>query len=148
MFKPKVVVCLGATAAQALLGKQFRVSRQRGEFVSSPLAPKVLATVHPSSILRAPGDETRRVPESIAASILMRNAECLGQIAGLIQVQFRDALEIDICGRQIFNSGAERRSYDQRVVCQQAILASNFCRTEQCASICWRDVDAHQQDAV
>src|SRR5262245_1553398 len=59
--KPKVIVCLGASAAQALLGAQFRVSRQRGEFVDSTLAPHVAATVHPSSILRAPDDETRRV---------------------------------------------------------------------------------------
>ena len=55
----KVVVCLGATAAQALLGRQFRVSAERGHWVKSPLAPFVLATVHPSSILRAPDDETR-----------------------------------------------------------------------------------------
>jgi DNA polymerase len=60
VIKPEVLVCLGATAAQALLGKQFRVSRQRGELISSPLAPYVLATVHPSSILRAPDDEQRR----------------------------------------------------------------------------------------
>ena len=60
LFKPKVVVCLGATAAQALLGKDFRVSQQRGEFVESDLAEYVTATVHPSSILRAPDDETRR----------------------------------------------------------------------------------------
>lgn len=59
--KPKVLVCLGASAAQALLGREFRVSQQRGEFVESPLAPHVTATVHPSSILRAPDDETRRV---------------------------------------------------------------------------------------
>jgi uracil-DNA glycosylase len=50
--KPRVLVCLGATAAQALLGREFRVSRQRGEFVESPLAERVTATVHPSSILR------------------------------------------------------------------------------------------------
>ena len=60
LLKPRVVVCLGATAAQALLGKAFKVSRQRGEPVPSPLAPVVGATVHPSSILRAPDDETRR----------------------------------------------------------------------------------------
>src|SRR6185503_16934434 len=60
LVKPRVIVCLGATAAQALLGKQFRVSKERGQFVESPLAPKVMATVHPSSILRAPDDETRR----------------------------------------------------------------------------------------
>jgi DNA polymerase len=60
VVKPQVLVCLGATAAQALLGRSFKVSRQRGVLVVSPLAPRVLATVHPSSILRAPDDETRR----------------------------------------------------------------------------------------
>jgi len=60
VLKPKVLVCLGATAAQALLGKDFRVSRQRGEFVESSLAAHVMATVHPSSILRARDEETRR----------------------------------------------------------------------------------------
>lgn len=60
LVKPRVLVCLGATAAQALLGKTFKVSRQRAEFVPSPLAPVVTATIHPSSILRAPDDETRR----------------------------------------------------------------------------------------
>jgi DNA polymerase len=60
LIRPKIIVCLGATAAQALLGKQFRVSRQRGERVPSPLAPYMLATVHPSSLLRAPDEETRR----------------------------------------------------------------------------------------
>src|SRR5207253_4174644 len=59
LVKPKVIVCLGATAAQALLGRQFRVSKQRGQFIESTLAPYIVATVHPSSILRAP-DETRR----------------------------------------------------------------------------------------
>jgi DNA polymerase len=60
LVKPRVLVCLGATAAQALLGKSFKVSRQRGEFVASSLAPLVAATVHPSSILRAPDGEARR----------------------------------------------------------------------------------------
>jgi len=59
LVKPRVLVCLGATAAQALLGPAFRVTAQRGEFVPSPLAPRVLATVHPSSILRAPDEESR-----------------------------------------------------------------------------------------
>jgi uracil-DNA glycosylase len=53
LVKPKVIVCLGATAAQALLGAGFRVTRQRGAFVPSALAPHVLATVHPSALLRA-----------------------------------------------------------------------------------------------
>ncbi len=55
-----MLVCLGATAAQTLLGRNFRVSRQRGELISSPLAPYAIATVHPSSLLRAPDEETRR----------------------------------------------------------------------------------------
>ena len=60
LVKPQVLVCLGATAAQALLGSKFSVTRQRGQAVPSALAPHVLATVHPSSILRAPDDEARR----------------------------------------------------------------------------------------
>ncbi len=58
-LQPEVIVCLGATAAQALLGGDFRVTQHRGEFVKSPLAASVMATVHPSSILRAPDEETR-----------------------------------------------------------------------------------------
>jgi DNA polymerase len=53
LLEPKALVCLGATAAQALLGRQFRVSKDRGVPVESDLAPVVMATVHPSSILRA-----------------------------------------------------------------------------------------------
>jgi len=63
LVKPKVIVCLGATAAQALLGPQFRVSKQRGQFIESTLAPYIMATVHPSSILRAPDDETRQAEQ-------------------------------------------------------------------------------------
>jgi DNA polymerase len=59
LVKPRAIVCLGATAAQALLGRTFKVTAHRGEFIPSPLAPLVLATVHPSSILRAPDDEAR-----------------------------------------------------------------------------------------
>ena len=59
VVQPRVLVLLGATAAQALLGSSFRVSRQRGQFLESDLAPRVLATVHPSSILRAPDEEAR-----------------------------------------------------------------------------------------
>jgi uracil-DNA glycosylase len=60
IVKPEVLVCLGATAAQSLLGKEFSVTRQRGQLVESTLAPKVVATVHPSSILRAPDAASRR----------------------------------------------------------------------------------------
>jgi uracil-DNA glycosylase len=61
-IKPHVLVCLGATAAKALLGNQFSVTQQRGELIASPLAPKVLATVHPSSLLRIE-DESERHEE-------------------------------------------------------------------------------------
>jgi DNA polymerase len=60
LIRPKILVCLGATAAQALLGRAFRVSTQRGQFIQSPLAEYVMATVHPSSVLRARSDEDRR----------------------------------------------------------------------------------------
>ena len=60
VVKPKVIVCLGATAAQAVIGRGFRVTQHRGEFVDTPLEPLVTATVHPSSILRAQDDGTRR----------------------------------------------------------------------------------------
>jgi uracil-DNA glycosylase len=59
LVRPKVLVCLGATAAQALLGKEFSVTRQRALWVQSELAPYVMATVHPSSILRAQDSESR-----------------------------------------------------------------------------------------
>src|SRR5438067_13698443 len=57
--KPRVVVLMGATAAQALLGRGFKVTQRRGELIESDLAPLVMATVHPSSILRAPDDDAR-----------------------------------------------------------------------------------------
>jgi uracil-DNA glycosylase family protein len=60
VVKPAALVCLGATAAQALLGPTFRVTRQRGEWVRARWAPRVMATIHPSAILRAPDDEARR----------------------------------------------------------------------------------------
>jgi uracil-DNA glycosylase family protein len=75
--KPKVLVCLGATAAQALLGKSFRVSVERGKFVPSPLAPHVLATVHPSSILRASDDDTRHREMDLLVGDLAKVAEVL-----------------------------------------------------------------------
>jgi DNA polymerase len=54
LVRPRVIVCLGATAAQALLGKQFRVTRQRGTAIPADFAEAVIATVHPSAVLRAP----------------------------------------------------------------------------------------------
>ena len=60
LLDPEVIVCLGATAAQALLGRSFRVTRDRGVWVESDVAPHVIATIHPSAILRAPEEEQRR----------------------------------------------------------------------------------------
>ncbi|HEX3210441.1 MAG TPA: UdgX family uracil-DNA binding protein [Geminicoccaceae bacterium] len=60
LIKPEVILCLGATAAQALLGAAFRVTRERGRFVPSNLAPHVMATVHPSSLLRIEDDDERK----------------------------------------------------------------------------------------
>ncbi|HLY38410.1 MAG TPA: UdgX family uracil-DNA binding protein [Candidatus Binatia bacterium] len=77
VLKPKVLVCLGATAAQALLGSKFRVSQQRGELVPSPLAPHVIATVHPSSILRAPDEESRHAEMERFVADLKRVARVL-----------------------------------------------------------------------
>jgi len=60
VVQPRVLVCLGATAAQSLLGKQFRVTKERGRWLESELAEYVTATIHPSSILRQRDDESRR----------------------------------------------------------------------------------------
>jgi DNA polymerase len=74
VVKPKVLVCLGATAAQALLGRQFRVSKQRGVPVESDLAPVVMATVHPSAILRS---DDREAEMALFVEDLRRVAEAL-----------------------------------------------------------------------
>ena len=58
--KPAVVVCLGATAAQSMLGAGFRLMQQRGQVVSSPSAQRIVATIHPSAVLRAPDPEGRK----------------------------------------------------------------------------------------
>jgi DNA polymerase len=59
LVKPQLVVCLGSTAGQAFFGPSFRVTRERGKVLSSKLAPKVVTTVHPSSLLRQPDEESR-----------------------------------------------------------------------------------------
>ncbi|MBV8980131.1 MAG: UdgX family uracil-DNA binding protein [Acidimicrobiia bacterium] len=79
--KPRMLICLGATAAQALLGRNFRVTQDRGRLVESPLAPMVMATVHPSSILRARDDETRRVEMKRFVEDLRAAAEALAGAA-------------------------------------------------------------------
>jgi uracil-DNA glycosylase len=71
--KPDALVCLGATAAQALLGRDFRVTRQRGQLIESELAPLVSATIHPSAILRV-RDEHERASERAAFAADLRRA--------------------------------------------------------------------------
>ena len=75
VVKPRVLVLLGATAAQALLGPDFRVSLQRGQFIERPGLPLTMATVHPSSILRAPDDETRELERRAFVQDLKRLAQ-------------------------------------------------------------------------
>ena len=77
LVKPEALVCLGATAAQALLGRQFKVTQQRGKFVDSNLARLVTATVHPSSILRARDDETRHAEMARFVEDLKKVAKAL-----------------------------------------------------------------------
>jgi DNA polymerase len=81
ILKPQVIVCLGATAAQALIAPSFKVTRLRGKLIPSTLAPHVMATVHPSSILRAPDDDAREremkmfVADLTAVARLIRGLE-------------------------------------------------------------------------
>lgn len=94
MLRPRVVVLLGATAAQSLLGKKFRVTQSRGKPLPSDLAAVVIATVHPSSLLRAPTPEARRaaraefvadmrvVAEHIAEGAPVRAAKVAARAAG------------------------------------------------------------------
>ena len=74
-LRPDVIVCLGATAAQALLGRSFRVTVDHGRFIQSLLAPHVLATIHPSAILRAPDEATRHELEKQFVSDLEKVAK-------------------------------------------------------------------------
>jgi len=79
---PRLIVCLGATAAQALLGSGFKVTKRRGELVPSPLGPDAVATVHPSSILRAPDDAARDEAMKAFVADLTEVAARLGRVAG------------------------------------------------------------------
>jgi DNA polymerase len=77
VVRPSVIVCLGATAAQALLGKSFKVTQRRGEFVPTDFGPEATATVHPSSILRAPDDAARHAETERFVADLRKVAEHL-----------------------------------------------------------------------
>jgi len=75
--KPAVLVCLGATAAQSVMGSQFRLMTERGQVLTSALAEKVIATIHPSAVLRAPDPEARRVAYEMLVSDLKLVARTL-----------------------------------------------------------------------
>jgi DNA polymerase len=77
VVRPRVLVCLGATAGQALLGKQFRVTKERGRWLDSDLAEYVTATIHPSSILRQRDDESRRAERAALVADLRLVASVL-----------------------------------------------------------------------
>ena len=79
VVKPRLIVCLGATAAQALLGRAFRLTQHRGEFHAHALAPSVMATVHPSALMRMPDEERRRAEYDLFVHDL---ALIPGRIAG------------------------------------------------------------------
>jgi DNA polymerase len=81
VIQPHAIVCLGATAAQAVISPKFKVTRQRGQFVDSDLADYVTATVHPSSILRAPTDEARRLERERFVDDLKKIKAALGNLA-------------------------------------------------------------------
>jgi uracil-DNA glycosylase len=77
--RPEIVVLLGSSAAQGVLGRDFRVTQRRGEWISSALAPLVTATIHPSAILRAPDAEARQAEMVRFVSDLKLVADRLGQ---------------------------------------------------------------------
>jgi uracil-DNA glycosylase len=77
IVEPHVLVCLGASAAQSLLGRDFRVSQRRGELIESALAPYVIATVHPSSILRAQDEDSRHLQMEAFVRDLKKVAQLL-----------------------------------------------------------------------
>jgi uracil-DNA glycosylase len=77
LLKPEVVVCLGATAAQALFGRDFKVTQRRGEIIETPFAKRVVATVHPSSILRAPDEQARHEAYASFVSDLKKIAKVI-----------------------------------------------------------------------
>lgn len=79
LVKPDVVVCLGATAAQSLMGKTFKVTKERGRAVKAPLGVTVIASVHPSSVLRAPDPESRAQAERDFTADMKKVRKALGR---------------------------------------------------------------------
>jgi DNA polymerase len=79
LVEPHLIVCLGATAAQTIFGPAFRVTRERGKVLPSPFASKVVATVHPSSLLRQPDEESREREYRLFVSDLRIAAKAAGK---------------------------------------------------------------------
>ena len=80
-IKPSVKVCLGATAAQTMFGASFRLTQHRGEVIPQKWAPKAMATVHPSAILRAPDDKQRHLEYDAFVADLAKVKEELASIS-------------------------------------------------------------------
>ena len=80
LVEPKLIVCLGATAAQSLLGADFRITRQRGELLETEWAPWLTATHHPAAILRAPEQETRDQMRAELVSDLLGGLARIGRL--------------------------------------------------------------------
>jgi DNA polymerase len=78
LVQPEVVVCLGATAAQSIMGKTFKVTKERGKAVKAPTGGTVIATVHPSSVLRAPDAGARAEAERAFFADIKKVARQLG----------------------------------------------------------------------
>jgi DNA polymerase len=78
-IEPALIVCLGATAAQALLGRQFRITRQRGKILPGDGGSAILATYHPAAVLRAPGDAARHAMRGEMLSDLRKVADWLAK---------------------------------------------------------------------
>ena len=79
LVKPDVVVCLGATAAQSIMGKAFKVTKERGRAVPAPFGGTVIASVHPSSVLRAPDPESRAQAERDFIADMKKVAKVIGK---------------------------------------------------------------------
>src|SRR5205807_7000440 len=89
--KPHVIVCLGSTAAKAVISKDFKVSIQRGQFVESALAPYVFATLHPSALLRLQEDEEREVAfKQLVKDLSLIKKACRGCVAPRTRVGFSE----------------------------------------------------------
>jgi len=82
LVDPSVLVCLGATAARAVLGPKFRLLKERGRFVASTLPPRTLATIHPSAVLRARDDERARLFDLLAGDLSVALAALEGPRVG------------------------------------------------------------------